>query len=416
MENLAWAERARSLAIYKVQGRERLSTLILEPPASSAKTEPTMTDTTYDVAIVGAGIVGAACAEQFARRGMRVAIVDRDFVGGGATAAGMGHIVVMDDSEAQFALTRYSQRLWQSLRAGLPDDVEYEQSGTIWVAADDEEMAEVRRKHEYYGTRGVPTEVLGALELKKLEPNLREGMVGGLLVPEDAVLYPPCAARFLVEKARQQGAALCLGKAAVRAGRGAVGFFDGSMITAGLIVIAGGAWAADLVPGVEVKKRKGHLVITDRYPGFVRHQLVELGYLKSAHSVSGDSVAFNVQPRKTGQILIGSSRQYGAEHAGVDHDILDRMLSRAGQYLPRIGTLAAIRTWTGFRAATPDKLPLIGPWSEDSSLLLATGHEGLGITTSLGTAKLLVDQVTGAKPEIPAEPYLPSRAKEHVDA
>jgi len=410
-------ERGAILAIYKVQGRERLSTLILEPPASSAKTEPTMTDTAYDVAIVGAGIVGAACAEEFARRGMRVALVDRDFVGGGATAAGMGHIVVMDDSEAQFALTRYAQRLWQSMRADLPDDVEYEQSGTIWVAADDEEMAEVRRKHEYYGTRGVPTEVLDALELKKLEPNLHEGMAGGLLVPEDAVLYPPCAARFLVEKARQHGAALRLGKAAVQAGRGVVGFSDGSPISAGLIVIAGGAWAADLMPGVEIKKRKGHLVITDRYPGFVRHQLVELGYLKSAHSVSGDSVAFNVQPRKTGQILIGSSRQYGAEHAGVDHDILDRMLLRAEQYLPRIGTLAAIRTWTGFRAATPDKLPLIGPWSGDSSLLLATGHEGLGITTSLGTARLLVDQVTGAKPEIPAEPYSPSRAsQEHVDA
>lgn len=68
-----------------------------------------MKDHQYDVAIVGAGIVGAACADEFARRGMRVVIIDRDIVGGGATAAGMGHIVVMDDSEAQFALTRYSQ-------------------------------------------------------------------------------------------------------------------------------------------------------------------------------------------------------------------------------------------------------------------------------------------------------------------
>src|SRR5215469_17529616 len=100
---------------------------------------------TYDVAIVGAGIVGAACADAFAERGMRVAIVDGAVVGSGATAAGMGHIVVMDDSEAQFALTNYSQQLWQRLRPDLPADVEYEQTGTIWVAADDEEMAEVLR-------------------------------------------------------------------------------------------------------------------------------------------------------------------------------------------------------------------------------------------------------------------------------
>src|SRR5579859_6934127 len=118
-----------------------------------------MSGAEYDVVIVGAGIVGAACADEFARRGMRVAVVDRDVVGSGATAAGMGHIVVMDDSEAQFALTRYSQRLWQALRLELPADVEYEQCGTIWVAVDEEEMAEVRRKHDYYSRRGVPAEV-----------------------------------------------------------------------------------------------------------------------------------------------------------------------------------------------------------------------------------------------------------------
>ena len=115
-----------------------------------------MTKTAYDVIVVGAGIVGAACADELARRGMSVAVVDRDFVGSGATAAGMGHIVVMDDSEAQFALTRYSQRLWQELKPDLPDDVEYEQCGTIWVAADEEEMTEVRRKRDYYGKRSVP--------------------------------------------------------------------------------------------------------------------------------------------------------------------------------------------------------------------------------------------------------------------
>src|SRR5580700_11816582 len=120
----------------------------------------------YDVVVVGAGIVGAACADEFARRGMRVAVVDREMVGGGATAAGMGHIVTMDDSEAQFALTRFSQQLWQKLRPELPDDVEYEQCGTIWVAADDEEMIEVRRKRDYYGNRGVPTQLLDAQALQ----------------------------------------------------------------------------------------------------------------------------------------------------------------------------------------------------------------------------------------------------------
>jgi D-hydroxyproline dehydrogenase subunit beta len=363
----------------------------------------------YDVVIVGAGIVGAACADEFARRGLRVAVVDHDFVGSGATAAGMGHIVVMDDSEAQFALTRYSQRLWQELRPELPDDVEYEECGTIWVAADEEELIEVRRKNDYYGKLGVPTEVLDPHRLKCLEPNLREGIAGGLLVPEDGVLYPPCAAVFLMKRAQERGADLRVGASVAQIGQGRIQLNDGREFRAEIIVNAAGASAAELTPGIAIMKRKGHLVITDRYPGFLRHQLVELGYLKSAYSVSSDSVAFNVQPRRTGQILIGSSRQFGAEGKDVDSNILSRMLRRAQQFMPGLGTMSAVRTWTGFRAATPDKLPLIGPWPGDKSMFLATGHEGLGITTSLGTARILVDQITGSKSAIPIEPYLPSR-------
>ena len=376
-----------------------------------------MSSVVYDVAIVGAGIVGAACADECARRGLRVVVVDRDTIGSGATAAGMGHIVVMDDSEAQFALTRYSQQLWQKLRPELPDDVEYDQCGTIWVAADDEEMAEVWRKHNYYRQRNVATEVLVEPALRDLEPNLRPGMAGGLLVPEDGVLYPPCAAGFLIERAQRRGAKILLGCTVIQLGAGRIELSDGQEVRAEFLVNAAGALAPDILPGLEVKKRKGHLAITDRYPGFIRHQLVELGYLKSAHSVRSDSVAFNVQPRRTGQILIGSSRQYGAEQKEVDHEILVRMLRRAQEYMPGLGSMLTVRTWTGFRAATLDKLPLIGHWSDDKSLFLATGHEGLGITTSLGTAKILVDQITGAKTEIPVEPYLPSRAaKEQVHA
>ncbi|MGZ4789424.1 MAG: NAD(P)/FAD-dependent oxidoreductase [Terriglobales bacterium] len=376
-----------------------------------------MSKETYDVVIVGAGIVGAACADACAERGLRVVIVDRDVVGSGATAAGMGHIVVMDDSDAQFALTNYSQRLWQQLRTELPDDVEYEQSGTIWVAADDEEMAEVLRKREYYQKRAVAIEVMDAHQLMKAEPNLRNGLAGGLLVSGDAVLYPPCAARFLIGRAQQRRAKLRLGASVVQISEGSVRLNDGQEVAGGIIVNAAGANAAELTAGIDVRKRKGHLVITDRYPGFLRHQLVELGYLKSAHSVSRDSVAFNVQPRRTGQILIGSSRQYGAEHKEVDQVMLSRMVRRAQEYMPALGSMSAVRVWTGFRAATPDKLPLIGPCPGYESVFLATGHEGLGITTSLGTARLLVDQVTGSKPEIAIEPYLPSRtAKEYAHA
>jgi glycine/D-amino acid oxidase-like deaminating enzyme len=376
-----------------------------------------MSSKTYDAIIIGAGIVGSACAAECARAGLSVAIVEAGIVGGGATAAGMGHLVVMDDSEAQFALTRYSQQLWDEISDELPREVEHDACGTIWIAADDEEMVEARRKEKFYSDRGVKTEMLDAQSVAEAEPNLRRGLVGGLRVPGDSVIYPPCAAQYFVDQATAKGAQLFLATAVDRIETGGVRLRDGSTISAGLVVNSAGSSSPALTRGLEVKKRKGHLVITDRYPNFIRHQLVELGYLKSAHTLTSESVAFNVQPRKTGQLLIGSSRQFGVDDSHVDNSIVTQMLDRAVEYLPGLGKLSSLRTWTGFRAATPDKLPLIGPHMEHERLYLATGHEGLGITTSLATAKLLVAQILDRETPIPVTPYLPARiAQEPVHA
>jgi glycine/D-amino acid oxidase-like deaminating enzyme len=362
-----------------------------------------------DAIVIGAGIVGAACAEALARDGLRVTILDASPPGGGATAAGMGHIVVMDDSEAQFQLTSYSRDLWNRLAPELPPRIEFEARGTLWVAADEEEFGAVREKQQFYTRRGVRVETLDERQLAEAEPNLRRGLAGALRVPDDSVIYAPCAAQWMVEQAVARGASLRVGARVVGIAGDSVRLADGGALSAGLIVCATGTWATALFPSLAMRPRKGHLAITDRYPGFVRHQLVELGYLKSAHGHSNESVAFNAQPRSTGQVLIGSSRQYEQTHSAVDPGMLSRMLKRAIEYMPRLAELSVIRAWTGFRAATEDKLPVIGPCPGRPSVYLATGHEGLGITTSLGTARIVADMVMGRKPAIDPEPYLASR-------
>jgi D-hydroxyproline dehydrogenase subunit beta len=190
---------------------------------------------------------------------------------------------------------------------------------------------------------------------------------------------------------------------------------DATTLRAPRIVLATGTDAARLFPGLPIRKRKGHLLITDPHPGFVRHQLVEFGYLQSAHGSEQDSVAFNLQPRRNGQLLLGSSRQFDVDDAVVDPAIVQRMIDRAKLYVPSIDTKLAVRSWTGVRAATPDKLPLIGPVAHDRTLFLATGHEGLGITTSLGTARLIADRFLDRAPAVPPEPYLPARFEAHQD-
>ncbi len=360
----------------------------------------------FDAVIVGGGIVGAACALSLSQRGMRVALVEQGEPGGGATAAAMGHIVLLDDSHAQLALTRYSQWLWRQLAATLPLDAEYTQRGTLWVAADDEEMQQIHRKHSVYQKAGIPSELLDAQSLARIEPALRPGLTGALLMPEDVVVSPQPAARFLL----QQANATLVREKATAMGSGRVTLSNGNELHSSILINAAGEGAPALTPGLPVAMRKGHLAITQPYPGFLRYQVVELGYLKSAHVTTTDTVAFNVQPRQNGQLLIGSSRQFGAQGREVEQGIMARMFERATEYLPLLPTLLIDRTWTGFRSATPDKLPLIGPSINDETVFLATGHEGLGITTSLATAQLLADLIAGRTPAIPIAPYLPSRA------
>lgn len=362
-----------------------------------------------DVLIVGAGIIGSALAECCARRGMSVRIVEAGIPAGATSSAGMGHLVVLDGSPAELALSDAGVRCWQARRNELPAAAEYRACGTLWLARDEAEMAEAERKRVSLAGRGLACRVVGAPELRRLEPELAPGLAGALLRPDEVVIYPPVASRWLLDEAVRLGAELLRGHA-VRSvdGEGVVTLVDGRTLKARNVVVAAGNATPDLVVGAPIRPRKGQLVVTERYPDYVRHQLVELGYVGATHG-EADTVAFNVQPRATGQLLIGSSRQYADCGTAVDWPVLRRMLRRAREYLPGLGGLQGVRAWTGFRPATPDKLPLLGRVPGAARLWLAAGHEGLGITTALASAQLVADLLCGGVPAIDPSPYEPAR-------
>ena len=366
-----------------------------------------------DVIVIGAGVVGAACARTLARERLHVLVLDADFPGGGSTGVAMGHIVVLDDSDAQLRLTAYSRQLWNELAPELPADCEAERRGTLWLASNDAELDAARRKADVYRSHGVDASLLDAQELSEREPHLCKDLAGALLVPDDSVLYPPSAARYLVQQAIALGAELREGVHVESIGVRSVTVRDRgghrTTIAANAVVNAAGIDAPVLTPGLPIVPRKGHLVITDRHPGLCTSQLVELGYLHSAHSMGGASTAFNVQPRATGQLLIGSSRELVGRDPSVNHALLRAMVQRAIEFLPALASCAALRAWTGFRPATPDSLPLIGRWDPVDGLWIAAGHEGLGITLALGTAELIVAGILARTPPLDPVPFSPMR-------
>ena len=362
-----------------------------------------------DVVVVGAGLVGTMTALALTEAGARVALIEAAFPGGGSSGAAMGHIVAMDDSPEQLALCAHSRRRWGQLATTLPPSGEMDRCGTLWIAANDEELETGRARAVAYAAQQVIAEVVDARRLYQLEPHLRPGLAGGLLVPGDAVCYPPAIARALTEQVAASGAVMHHRTRVQSIGPHTVTTSDGLKLTADAIVVAAGVASPDLVPGLPIVPRKGHLVITDRHPDIVRHQLVELGYMQSAHTFGAASVAFNVQPRRTGQLLIGSSRELVGLNSQINHDLLGAMLRRATSFIPALAQVRALRSWVGFRPATADKLPLIGPWPAIAGVWIAAGHEGLGITMSTGTADLIVAGILGREPPVDAAPFRPDR-------
>jgi D-hydroxyproline dehydrogenase subunit beta len=361
-----------------------------------------------DVLVIGAGIVGAACAWTLQREGMRVALVDASTPGGGVTGAGMGHLVALDDSEDELELCLLSLHLWRVFTDAHPGVGELSRCGTLWVAEDEQQMARACLRAERLARRGWDAIALDGEQLAQLEPALRRGLCGGVRVRGDSVVYPPAVALCMANEVAALGGRLLLGERVLELRQGAVRFDSGRRMSAGQIVVAAGAEVRSLLPDVPVSGRKGHLAITDRYPGRLRHQVVSMRYGQcDAHGAL--TVAANVQPRPTGQWLVGSSRQDGQRDTGVDMAALAQVLGSAIELLPCLADMHVVRAWTGMRPATPDGRPLIGAHPLREGVWLAAGHEGLGVTTAFATGRLLADQLMGRRCEIDTQPYSPSR-------
>ncbi len=368
----------------------------------------------YDAIVIGAGIVGAACAHALRLEGLTVALVDAATPGAGVTGAGMGHLVALDESADELDLCLLSLRLWNDFMAQHPGVGDPLRCGTLWVAENEHQLHEAQQRANRLSGRGWHADSLNGDQLAQLEPGLRKGLCGGVRVAGDSVVYPPAVADFLARELVRLGGVLYLHQRVTALGDGTLTLTGGQRLMAQHIVVAAGAQAATLLPELPVFARKGHLAITDRYPGRLAHQIVSMSYGQGDGQGDGQradalAVAANVQPRATGQWLVGSCRQDGQCDSAVDPAVLGAVLRCAIALLPGLASMRIVRSWTGMRPATPDGRPIIGAHPARRGVWIAGGHEGLGATTAFASARLLADQILGHASAIDAAPYAPAR-------
>src|SRR3954447_11317962 len=201
-----------------------------------------------DVVVVGAGVVGAACAYHLAAAGVRVRLLDRSFVASGSSGACEGNVLQWDkELERELPLAMRSANLWEQLDTELPDDFEYDRKGSVVVAETADELIASAERARVLAGFGVAGEVLDAAALRREEPHSAADLPGGVLYPADAQLEPRLATAALVRAAVARGATLATGEAVERIVRGRGGLATAVETASGSIpcdavVVAAGVW------------------------------------------------------------------------------------------------------------------------------------------------------------------------------
>ncbi|MFF3982850.1 NAD(P)/FAD-dependent oxidoreductase [Streptomyces sp. NPDC001828] len=372
---------------------------------------------TPDVIVVGAGIVGAACAYYAARAGLRVTVLDRGPVAGGTTGSGEGNLLVSDKAPGpELELALHSAQLWQALAELLPRGVEYEPKGGLVVASDEAGLTALRAFAAAQEKAGVTVRDVAADRLPDLEPHLAPDLAGGFHYPQDAQVMPALAATHLL---RASGAEVRLGQEVTGLLTGAGGAVRGVRTASGVlhapyVVNAAGTWGGELarLAGVllPVLPRRGFVLVTEPLPRVVRHKVYAADYVADVASGSAElQTSAVVEGTPAGPVLIGASR----ERVGFDRTLsvpaLRRLAAGATALFPVLAGVRVIRTYAGFRPYLPDHLPAIGVDPRVPGLLHACGHEGAGIGLAPVTGRIIADCLTGGQLPLDIGPFDPAR-------
>ncbi|MEU6275410.1 FAD-binding oxidoreductase [Streptomyces populi] len=377
---------------------------------------------TCDVVVVGAGMVGAACALYAAREGLDVAVVDRGPVAGGTTGAGEGNLLVSDKAPGpELDLALFSGRLWADLAEDYARVVEYEAKGGVVVASTPEGLTALETFAAGQRAAGVLAEPVAADRLRDLEPYLAPGLAGAVRYPQDTQVMPALAAAHLLRASR---ARLLTGHTVTEVLRGKDGSVRGVRTDRGelhapAVVNAAGTWggAVASLAGVTlpVLPRRGFVLVTEPLPRRVRHKVYAADYVAD---VASDSAALQTSPvvegTAAGPVLIGASRERVGFDRSFSLPVVRELAAGATRLFPFLARVRALRTYLGFRPYLPDHLPAIGPDPRAPGLFHACGHEGAGIGLSTGTGRLIAQVLAGRAPDLDLTPFRPDRFPEEA--
>ncbi|WP_069172446.1 glycine oxidase ThiO [Streptomyces griseus] len=370
-----------------------------------------------DVLVVGGGIIGLVTAWRTAQRGLRTALADPD-PGGGAAQVAAGMLAAVTElhygEQTLLGLNLASAKRYPAFVAELEEasgqGVGFRACGTLSVALDADDRAQLRELHALQQRSGLESEWLSGRECRRLEPMLAPGVRGGLRADGDHQVDPRRLASALVTACERAGVVFhraWVRRLSVTGGRATGGVLaDGTEVGAGQVVLAAGSLSGRLegVPGtvpVPVRPVKGQvlrLTVPSAYAPFLS---------RTVRAVVRGSHVYLV-PRADGELVVGATSEELGWDTTVTAGGVYELLRDAHELVPGITELPLTETRAGLRPASPDNAPLLGPTALPG-LHLATGHHRNGVLLTPLTGDVMAQVLsTGELPEV-ARPFAPHR-------
>jgi glycine oxidase len=361
--------------------------------------------TAVDVAVVGAGVIGAAIAWRTAQRGLSVALVDPQ-PGSGATYAAAGMLAPVAEAsygeEKLLALCLESAARYPAFLAELatasPVPVCHPTTGTFVAALDTDDLRALEVLADYHDELGLPVRRLTGRECRRLEPLLTARLRGGLAVDSDHAVDPRALVLALlaandregVQRVRARVSEVLLDAGSVQGLR----LDSGATIAASCVVVAAGTWSGAAGP---LAGLPSHVVPPVRP---VKGQVLRLrgapGSLALARTVRGwvHSSPVYAVPYGDGRVVVGAT----SEEKGFDTEVTAgatyALLRDALALVPALAELELVEAVARLRPGTPDNAPLVGP-TELPGLVLATGHYRNGVLLTPVTADSVAAYLAG---------------------
>ena len=365
-------------------------------------------DKGFDAVVVGAGVIGLASAWRAAQRGLRVAVVDREVPGSGATRVAAGMLAPLGEAswgeEALLELNLASARLYPDFAAELEEAsgaaVGHRRCGALRVALDRDEAEELRRRHELHVSLGLDAQWLRPRDCREIEPGLATAVSGGVHARDEGEVDPGSLVAALVTALEREGAELITGdevSEAILEGDRIAGVRTAAEreLRAGHTVLATGWWSgrASWLPEEvrpPVRPVKGQILTLRGSP---------------AEPLCAGIVATEwvyVVPRADGRVVVGATVEERGADLTVTAGGVHELLREAYRVLPDVAELELAGAVAGLRPTTPDNAPVIGPGALDG-LVLATGHFRNGILLAPATADAVAAILAGERPPASAE-------------